>query len=105
MTKAYIDVQKKALINGTEYVKITGGRTISTEGVQSNFRNGFILTFTSDQGKNSIEFLKKDFINKIDRDYFMCCEQAHQDFGNYMGQFVTEKDYNVGFDFQEEIYN
>lgn len=35
----------------------------------------------------------------------MCCEQAHKDFGNYMGQFVTDKDYNVGFDFQEEIYN
>ncbi len=31
-------------------MKIVGGRTIHTEGVDTNFRNGFILTFNSDQG-------------------------------------------------------
>ena len=50
VTKAYIDVQNKALIDGKKYVKIYGGRTISTEGIASNFRNGFILTFTSAAG-------------------------------------------------------
>ncbi len=41
----------------------------------------------------------------VDRTYFMCCEQAHKDFGNFMGQFVTQTGYNVGFDFEEEIWN
>lgn len=40
----------------------------------------------------------------LDRTYFMCCEQAHKDFGNFMGQYVTQTGYNVGFDFEEEIY-
>jgi hypothetical protein len=50
VTNAYIDVQNKALRNGQKYVKISGGRTISTEGVASNFRNGFILTFNNADG-------------------------------------------------------
>ncbi|CAF0777665.1 unnamed protein product [Adineta steineri] len=87
VTKAYIDVGNKALINGKKYVKIAGGRTISTEGIESNFRNGFVLTFTS----------------AADRFHFICCEKAHQDFGNFMGQYVTQTGYNVGFDFEEEI--
>ena len=86
---------------------IVGGRTISTEGVENNFRNGFILTFHSDDGKSKISFLKKRkiFFIDLDRSYFMCCEQAHKDFGNFMGQFVTQTGYNVGFDFEEEIYD
>ena len=31
-------------------MKIVGGRTISTEGVEDNFRNGFILTFSNNDG-------------------------------------------------------
>jgi hypothetical protein len=51
VTKAYLDVEKKAIRNGTTYVKIVGGRTIHTEGVQDNFRNGFILTFNNNDGE------------------------------------------------------
>jgi len=86
VTKAYLDVGNKALRNGKKYITIVGGATLDTEGVADNFRNGFILTFS----------------NADDRDHFMCCEKAHQDFGNFMGQYVTPSDYNVGFDFQEE---
>jgi hypothetical protein len=53
VTKAYYEVQDKSFRNGTKYVKIVGGRTISTEGVENNFRNGFILTFNNNDGNRS----------------------------------------------------
>jgi len=87
VTRAYMDLNNKAIRNGKKYLNIVGGRTLSTEGVANNFRNGFILTFKSAD----------------DLDHFGCCEKAHQDFGDFMGQYVTDKDYNVGFDFQEQF--
>ncbi|PRP76421.1 hypothetical protein PROFUN_16058 [Planoprotostelium fungivorum] len=86
VTKAYLALNDLAVRDGRKYIRIVGGKTISTEGVKDRFRNGFILTFTSAD----------------DREHFGCCEKAHQDFGNFMGQYVESKGYNVGFDFQEE---
>jgi hypothetical protein len=103
VTKAYIDVQNKALRNGKKYVKIAGGRTISTEGIATNFRNGFILTFNTAEGKLLKRIDRENFHFDLDRSHFMCCEKADQDSGNFMGQYVTPTGYNVGYDFEEEL--
>jgi len=87
VTQAYLALNDKAIRNGQKYINIVGGRTISTEGVKDNFRNGFILTFKSQD----------------DMEHFGCCEKAHQDFGDFMGQYVTSDGYNVGFNFEEQF--
>lgn len=87
VTQAYLEMNDKAVRNGKKYVNIAGGRTLDTEGVADNFRNGFILTFSSYD----------------DMEHFECCDPAHQAFGDFMGQYVVAHGYNVGFDIQEQF--
>ncbi|PRP75335.1 hypothetical protein PROFUN_05646 [Planoprotostelium fungivorum] len=86
VTQAYLEVGYKSIRDGRSYVNIAGGTMIGVQGMNENFRNGFILSFTSEDDMN----------------FFECCEKAHQEFGDFMGQYVIEGPYHVGFDFKEE---